>query len=751
MAGKIPKVLAGCDDFKRLVIESDLFVDKSLFIQEIIDSPDLATLLIKPRRWGKSLALDMLADFLALEVDECGLPIFNQNKILFEGGVVEVPFVGSKNLTKLKIAEIENGDYLRFQGKYPVIHFTMKDVVGNSMEEIVEKMRYMVRKIFEHYSYLAASNYVLPSQKKEFLHYLQNEASVPQLETSIKLLTQLLHRHHGTRVYVLVDEYDKTVSDLLERDFTANSQLLKDAMRLLTNFFSQCGKSNPYLEKMVMSGIFDTLKRDGNSGLNNLKIYDLESPQFSQYFGFSDEEVSMLVKAFGFGKEEGLIREVISDWYNGYMVPGVNNTRLQVYTPWAVVNYLNRAAKTSDFRGEGYWVKSGAAMVFQNMLRVGRVSPDMLIKLKTLINGGQVEMSFAKHSLSDYNIDTADYSDEFAVQLLFHSGYLTMNSHDGKYIFSIPNFEVIQEFKDTIEARINSVTKFVDRTSDNEQVKINAKLLSTLYEMLDRSLVNEEMKRAFKAVQDHDSETFISVTRLIPVCKNEVLNLFHLAVISDNLANLRAVYSNCNNKLLNEPDHRYGLTALDYAVLLERTEMITVLKNNGAIAAVPQPISIVKETVCSFLDNGWTIAGVGFTACGVADYYYGKYVGRNGAIATIGSVAAYNIASWFKPSHISYCKEYHEVKDQVQPQSGLSNMLLKLYHYNKHAYVTIDNKCNSHSSPQQQATLRLDVDELVEGSSATNFTLCVENHLLQQENNVLLGGEEQNNNQEWEM
>ena len=560
------RIALGGDNFKEMATESDVFVDKTLFIKEVIDSGEKAMLITYPRRWGKTLNLDMLKTFFEPESKECeerkevesvlneiesrevtrkwlneeisasanypNAPLYpwyqyqkritecdniwsitywgklywctkevlislcrkcveglynydyyierinsipsppdleklkaNCNKYIFSGGNFTIK-KGDKNVVKklppLKITDAkdaEGNSYIdSYQGKYPVIFITLKDVVGDTYDSVKAKLGEYISTLFVDYEYLLESPVISSLQKEKFNECLRQNFSQFSLESSMNFLSKLLYEHHKQRVYVLVDEYDKPVNHILEKDiFAEDRTLIQDLTELVTNILSTlstCGKGNDHLEKIILTGIFDTVKKEGNSGFNNVKVFGISDQNFSENFGFSEAEVEKLVGQFNFQIPINILNN-IKAWYNGYTVPISLDTGIQKYTPWAVMSYLNdinNPHKGENYPPQNYWTQSGYSKILEDLLRKEVcIESDLSKKLRDIVEGNAIQLKFdSKLSLYKHYIGHRGDTEEVFSYLLLNSGYLTVDQQKGIPFFKVPNSEVHSEFKKVI-------------------------------------------------------------------------------------------------------------------------------------------------------------------------------------------------------------------------------------------------------------------------------------------------------------
>ncbi len=557
------KIALGTDDFKKVITRYNVFVDKTLFIKAVIDSDAEAILITYPRRWGKTLNLNMLKVFFEPEDQACNqkrlfkqeMDSFNNssqthnwkyflnpknlvakvfstekkrleelnknftklqcNNDIFAGGNITLESGDQKTLNKLQIATVESGKYMQYQGKYPTIFISLKDVVGNSLKQIEDKLKLELSKLFSKYDYLYRELNTKQDKSpiddealQRFTNIVKKTASTAEIKESISFLGELLYKYYGQRVYVLVDEFDKPVNSLLEEQLGKEHSLEKeDLIKEVTKLISQTvcspvSKTNPYLEKLILTGIFDTTQKESGSGCNNVNVYGISDINFSRSFGFSNEEVASLVNQFSF-TDEAYILAVIKDWYNGYSVPVSVNQTMDAYTPWAVMNYLNTAYTNQDFEPKNYWTQSGASIILQKLLtKETCINTTLSQKLLSIAKNGNVELKFDQQiSLFKYDWFADIDNEKFFSYLLLNSGYFTVQKEKGrKYQFSIPNAELLEEFSSiisnnkekckTILYNLQKVShlKIIEMIKENDYEGINKELSESHINCEDKSM-----------------------------------------------------------------------------------------------------------------------------------------------------------------------------------------------------------------------------------------------------------------------
>ncbi|WP_425360488.1 MULTISPECIES: AAA family ATPase [unclassified Candidatus Tisiphia] len=421
-----PRMFVGTDDFYDLLINSDIFVDKSLMIKELLEDSGKVTLITRPRRWGKSLNMDMVRRFLEIEVDKYGIQLPQEqgvNHKLFSGGEVDLGFDETKELKPLKIANVANS--MKRQGQFPVIIISFKGVRGSSYEEIESKISYQITKLFSNYRYLkryvSEKEYLLEEAEKEQLtRYFSGKFNKVELENSLKFLSDLLYKHFNQKVYILIDEYDTPInSSYME---FGHKEEFNQVLKLFRAIFGNSLKTNDSLQKGVITGILRVAKANLFSDLNNLTECSLLDERFSNSYGFTQAEVDELLTKVPTTTKP----EEIKNWYNGYNFGGEI-----IYNPWSIMQCLASKGKLDH-----YWIDSGGTDWIDHVL----LSDEMQQNIQALVAGKTITSSITKHiNFADINKPEGLFS------LLLFSGYLNpaaKMSEQDIYELSIPNYEV---------------------------------------------------------------------------------------------------------------------------------------------------------------------------------------------------------------------------------------------------------------------------------------------------------------------
>ncbi len=462
----------GFSDFKNIIENDNYFVDKSLFIKEVIKSERAVLLLPRPRRFGKTLNLSMLKYFF--DINE------TNNSSLF------------KNLA---IANSE-ATIMQKQGKYPVVHLSFKDAKAETWEKTYEHLISEISSQYKHHLYLLNDNFLPDFDKIKFNDILYQRASEVVYENSIKQLTEYLYRYHNQRVVVLVDEYDTPIQ-------TGYKNFYNEVISFMRNLLSGAFKDNSYLYKGVITGILRISKESIFSGLNNIGVYSILEDRFSDCFGFTENEVKQILSDF----EVITHYDEIKRWYNGYKFGSTTD----IYNPWSILNFA--LEYKSGFKP--FWVNTSSDELLKLRLneRDANYTREQLLNL---INNQTIEKDI------DENFVFTDWDTEKELlwTLLTFSGYLTIeNKIDiNKFTLKIPNYEI----------------KFVFKNLIIKWLSVDVKIRKTLLEDTAKYLINnniEKFEQGFKQIIGDTFSYFDVQGEAENVYQSYVLGL--LAIIGD--------------------------------------------------------------------------------------------------------------------------------------------------------------------------------------------------------------------------
>ncbi|SHH39266.1 AAA family ATPase [Tepidibacter thalassicus] len=404
------KISIGISDFKKLISENYYYVDKSLFIKEIIDDGSEVILIPRPRRFGKTLNMSMLKYFFE-KSDE-------NNRYLFEN---------------LKINDYK--EIMDMQGKYPVIYITFKDIKYSNWEDCNIGIKSVISDVYEKHKYLLNSDFLDERQRKYFNDVLNKDVNTVELSESLKTLSKYLTNYYKQKTVVLIDEYDVPIQSGYLNNYYGK---VIEFMRI---FLSAVLKDNEYLQKGVLTGILRVAKESIFSGLNNLKVCTILKNHYSDKFGFLEGEVEEMLKYYNIESEMDEVRK----WYNGYIF-GKN----VIYNPWSILNYVDNYEK--GYRP--YWVNTSS----NDLVKIILTKSGEFIKkdLEDLIKGKDI----VKTINEDIVMKDIDKSSENVWSFLLFSGYLKVVNEEFKrgktYCnLKIPNLEVAYLYEEIIMSWFN--------------------------------------------------------------------------------------------------------------------------------------------------------------------------------------------------------------------------------------------------------------------------------------------------------
>ena len=314
----------GEDDFRK-VRENYYYVDKTDFIRKLIDGHATATLITRPRRFGKTLALSMLYYFFTNKDAEA-------NRVLFEGSRIEQ--AGER--------------YMAEQGSRPVVFLSLKDIKEDSMEGLLASFGEAMKNVYYEYRFLLEGNTLIASEKEAFEAVLSCKASRNDLQYSLKNLTAYLNRYYGKAVLVLIDEYDAPIQYAWDYGY------YKEAIVFVRNYLSSVLKTNPSLDFAVLTGVLRIAKESIFSSLNNLKVDSVVGGGFANVMGFTHEEIEQMAADFKVPEKY----EEIKAWYDGYNFSGQD-----IFNPWSVISYFDNGCQPA-----AYWVNTSGNAIMKSML-----------------------------------------------------------------------------------------------------------------------------------------------------------------------------------------------------------------------------------------------------------------------------------------------------------------------------------------------------------------------------------------------
>ncbi len=402
---KKKKIRLGSSDFKSMIESNAYYVDKSLLIEEVIDSSDDIILLPRPRRFGKTLNLTMLRCFFDIQEPE-----------------------NSKLFTHLQIWQSDE-EIKEKQGKYPVIYISLKDVKANNWEKCYQLIRIEIIKLFREHRYLLDSDILHEDEVNLYKNILSRIAEEADYQDSLKFLSDCLHRYHKQKVVILIDEYDTPIQ-------SAYNKYYDDAIDFVRGFMSGAYKDNYNLYKGVVTGILRVSRESIFSGLNNIGVFSVFQDEFSDKFGFTETEVKQLIDYLDVGIS---LFDKVKMWYDGYKF----GTTANIYNPWSILTLF----KNKSIKFKPHWTNTSSNELIKNEIK-NKQSDFIRNEILELINGNEI----AKDIEENFVFPDLETRKDLLWTLFVYSGYLTINEQVSlyKYKLRIPNYEIKTIFKRTI-------------------------------------------------------------------------------------------------------------------------------------------------------------------------------------------------------------------------------------------------------------------------------------------------------------
>lgn len=442
----------GISDYK-IASSEYYYVDKTLLIRDFLDRKPLVSLFTRPRRFGKTLNMDMLRVFL--EKTEEDNSIYFKDKAIWACGKA----------------------YTSHQGQYPVIFLSFKDVKCDDWKETYEIITKLISAEFRRHAELGKSNLLSDFEKMQYSQLSEGNADSAEYQLSLKTLSMFLHRHFGREAVIIIDEYDTPIQQGHTMGF------YKDIIAFMRNFFSGGLKDNSHLAFGFLTGILRVAKESIFSGLNNLTINSILDEQYSSYFGFTKEEVRRMLEYYGRGDKF----DEVCEWYDGYLFGST-----EIFNPWSVINYISENCFPKAF-----WQSTGSNDIIGEI--VGEATDEIKENLYKLLSGETVT-SYVDTGVIYPEVQNNPYS---IYSFLLVAGYLKVAKvypqHDGNYMceVAVPNKEIAFVYSKEV---LNKTGK------TNAAISIRQALFSNNTEKLQELL--EEFLLNSVSVFDGTSESF---------------------------------------------------------------------------------------------------------------------------------------------------------------------------------------------------------------------------------------------------
>ena len=400
----------GVSDFK-LATTGYYYVDKTLMIRDFLDKKPMVSLFTRPRRFGKTLNMDMLRVFFEKTNDDTS--VYFKDKQIWQRGDY----------------------YTKHQGQYPVIFLTFKDVKSMTWEETFQKIRRLISLEFIRHNELETSS-VLTAYEKEQYHLLAGDnGDEVDCQMGLQLLSLLLHKHYGRECIIIIDEYDTPI----QQGHTCN--FYPEIVNFMRNFFSGGLKDNPHLAFGFLTGILRVAKESIFSGMNNLKTYSILDDGYSSYFGFTEKEVKDMLRYYG---KDDKYNE-LSEWYDGYRF---GNT--EIFNPWSVINYIS-----DNCFPKAFWQSTGSNEIIGEIIQTA--TPEITKDLYKLLCGEKIA-AYIDTGVIYPEVQNNPYS---IYSFLLVAGYLKVANiypqSDGNFMcdVAIPNKEITFVYEKEVLNRTN--------------------------------------------------------------------------------------------------------------------------------------------------------------------------------------------------------------------------------------------------------------------------------------------------------
>ena len=400
------KIAIGKQSFEDIRKKDCFYIDKTDFIKDWWESADDVTLITRPRRFGKTLNMDMLKCFFSNQ--------YEGRKELFEG-----------------LGIWKDEEYRELQGTYPVIFLSFADIKGNTFEMARQQVCIKILDLYEENEYLLEGD-MLGESEKAFYKSVSMDMSDAIISTSLNKLCVFMYKYYGKKVIIILDEYDTPMQEAYMNGYW------DELVALTRSLFNSTFKTNPYLERGIMTGITRVSKESIFSDLNNLKVVTTTSREYATSFGFTEKEVFDALDEVNMSNEKAAVKE----WYDGFTFGDVKD----IYNPWSIINYLQTG------KIDSYWTDSSSNGIVNKLIKTG--TPDVKEAMAVLISGGVIEKKIDEQIV----FDQLDKNEDAIWSLLLASGYLCIESYKevGRlkrkiYGLKLTNLEVERMFEVMIE------------------------------------------------------------------------------------------------------------------------------------------------------------------------------------------------------------------------------------------------------------------------------------------------------------
>ena len=460
------KVGVGKSDFAALRESGNYYVDKTELIYELVnDTDNQVTLFTRPRRFGKTLMMSMMENFFNIR---------KNSQRLFEG---------------LSITAHE--DFCKeWMNQYPVLFVSFKDAESETYDVAYEKLMTIIADICKANSEISHRDTIDKDDLEVFARLKAQKGTASDVQNSLKTIMRMMHAVYGRKAILLLDEYDVPLAKASEKDVSTNGYYPK-MLDVIKGIMSTALKDNEFLQFAVITGCLRIAKESIFTGTNNFASYSVLEADFSDYFGFSGDEVEAILEAADRKEKADTIRE----WYDGYVF---GNS--YVYCPWDVVNYLSALKKRKDARPKNYWKNTSHNGILLTFVK--RADFDVADKFETLLNGGVINQEIS----DELTYDTLHASEDNLWSVLLMTGYITKADagEEGETVsLKIPNREIASIFEDTVvhfftdTVNTDTVKELIDTLWGRDADRATEIISGLLWETISYNDYHEDYYHAF--------------------------------------------------------------------------------------------------------------------------------------------------------------------------------------------------------------------------------------------------------------
>lgn len=402
------KIPIGIEDFKEIIDKNCYFVDKSLLIRDLLESGSKVSLFTRPRRFGKTLNMSMIRYFFEQSEED--------HSSLFQD--LNIAKTGEK--------------YLEYQGQYPVISITLKDVEQSDYQSSLTVFKNLIASEVWRHNQLLTSGKVMPMYRTKLQAICDGAADEATVIVGIKTLSDALYQYYGKKVIILIDEYDVPLQNAYFKGY------YDQMVELIRSVFSSAVKTNSSLEFAVLTGCLRISKESIFTGLNNPDVYSIIETEYSSAFGFTETEVREMAEYYGQAEHFEEIRE----WYDGYLFG-----RTEIYNPWSVLKYIQQSVADAYIKASPYWSNTSSNSIIHDLIEKSE-SPTREA-VKKLIDGGTVQAKL----YNDITYANMNVNEEHIWSFLLYTGYLKpvrlwKENKAAYFEGKLPNVEVESIYED---------------------------------------------------------------------------------------------------------------------------------------------------------------------------------------------------------------------------------------------------------------------------------------------------------------